>query len=127
MMAIGSVLVRSTASILALAFFNVRRVFFDIDSLSVFPLSVIILITFRVAAKNNFAGLRRDWVHLQGALKFAYRDMWPSMRLADGPKTKQDGAIIFFCGPYIVGLPHSCIKNMAKMLEILLVSIESTT
>jgi hypothetical protein len=53
---------------------------------------------FRVSEKNNCAGLRRDLVHLQGALKVAYRDMRPSMT-ADGPKTKQGGAIIFFRGP----------------------------
>jgi hypothetical protein len=32
----------------------------------------------RVSEKNNCAGLRRDLVHLQGALKVAYRDMRPS-------------------------------------------------
>jgi hypothetical protein len=34
----------------------------------------------RAVVKNNGAGLRRDLVHLKGALKAAYRDMRPSMQ-----------------------------------------------
>ncbi len=55
---------------------------------------------FRVTATNNWAGLRRILVHLQGVSAGAYQDSADGCNAVDGPKNKQGGAIIFCRGPY---------------------------